>query len=148
MKLKSMILIVMSITFLLIGCSKKEAMLPEGIPDFVKDSDFEKIDWSNKATTFNNDMVGHKNKSWILADDMSDINKAHKWMWHLWGVDNSAETKLTVVGYHKDTDSVHKILTYDWSLDLAGENNGADAHIPSSVNFTEAGEWDDFTLYR
>lgn len=78
-----MILIVMSITFLLTGCSKKEAMLPEGIPDFVKDSDFEKIDWSNKATTFNNDMVGHKNKSGILADDMSDINKAHKWMWHL-----------------------------------------------------------------
>ncbi|MDQ0413374.1 MULTISPECIES: hypothetical protein [Mesobacillus] len=62
-------------------------------------------------------------------------------MWHLWGIENPNETKLTVVGFHRETGTVHQILTTGWTIELGGENNGADAHAPSSVSNSMAGKW-------
>ncbi|WP_228548266.1 hypothetical protein [Sporosarcina obsidiansis] len=49
--------------------------------------------------------------------------------------------ELTVVGYHKETGTVHPIFPTGWTIGLGGENNGADAHTPSTVKIPEAGEW-------
>ncbi|WP_235617183.1 hypothetical protein [Lysinibacillus mangiferihumi] len=113
-------------------------MLPEGIPNFVQASDFEKIDWHKKAMTFNNNILGNKNKSGAIGADAPSLN-VQKWMWHLWGIENP--TALTVVGYHKETGAIYPILTAGWTIELGGPNNGADAHAPSHVQIAEKGQW-------
>jgi hypothetical protein len=61
-------------------------------------------------------------------------------MWHLWG-ENVENMELTVVGYHRETETVYPILIDGWSKSLGGPNNGADAHVPSTVKIPEPGEW-------
>ncbi|MFD1929014.1 DUF4871 domain-containing protein [Sporosarcina siberiensis] len=142
MKRKIVVFIFLSILFLVVGCSNNESELnlPGDIPEFVKESDFEKIDWDKKAVTFNDNIMGNENKSGVIGADMPSLS-GQKWMWHLWGIENPVATKLTVVGLHKETGTVHQILTTGWTINLAGENNGADAHVPSSVKIPKAGEW-------
>lgn len=141
-----MILIFLCILFLLGGCSKNKTVdrkltLPEGIPGFINENDIEKIDWDKKAVTFNGNIIGNENKSGVIGADMPSININQKWMWHLWANENPIGTKLTVVGFHRETRTVHQILISGWTIELGGKNNGADAHAPSSVNIPEAGEW-------
>jgi hypothetical protein len=145
LKLKSLGLIFFSMLFMILGCSQNETVeskltLPEDIPNFVEESDFEKVDWDKKSTTFNGNIIGNENKSGVIGADMPSLN-GQKWMWHLWGVENPKETELTVVGFHRETGTVHQILTTGWTIGLGGENNGADAHAPSSVNIPKTGEW-------
>ncbi|WP_223701650.1 hypothetical protein [Sutcliffiella deserti] len=116
--------------------------LPESIPDFVEKRDFEQIDWKRKAIPFGRNIVGNENKSGVIGMEMPSLTQ-QKWMWHLWGTE--AE-ELTIVGYHRNTKSVHPILINGWTIGLAGENNVADAHIPSSVTIPKPGEWA-FLLY-
>ena len=57
MKTIKLILILFIMLFVLVACTsdktvKKEIALPEGIPDFVQVSDFEKIDWGKKSVEF------------------------------------------------------------------------------------------------
>jgi hypothetical protein len=133
--------------FLVVGCSENEAVeskliLPEDTPAFVEESDFENIDWDKKAVKFGdtNTLIGNENKSGVIGADMPSLS-GQKWMWHLWGIENPEATQLTVVGLHRETGTVQQILTTGWTIDLAGENNGADAHAPSSVKIPKAGEW-------
>jgi hypothetical protein len=127
----------------LMGCSPKETVenkifLPEDIPDFVQESHFTKIDWNRKAVKFGNKgIIGNENKSGVIGADMPSLN-GQKWMWHLWGVESVV---LTVVGFHKESNTVHKIFIDGWTKPTAGPNNGADAHIPSSVKIPKPGEW-------
>lgn len=97
--------------------------------------------------TFNGNIIGNENKSGVIGADMPIININQKWMWHLWGVEEPLETDLTVVGFHRDTRTVHQIITTGWTIGLGGENNGADAHAPSSVNIPKSGEWGNISLY-
>nr|WP_301107588.1 hypothetical protein [Sporosarcina sp.] len=143
--MKSMVVVFLSIIFLVAGCSTNENVtseltLPEDTPEFVKESDFEKIDWDKKAVKLQDNMIGNENKSGVIGVDQPSLS-VQKWMWHLWGIENPSATQLTVVGFHRETGTVHQILTTGWTIDLAGENNGADAHAPSSVKIPIAGEW-------
>lgn len=147
MKLKFIIIFFLSIVLGVVGCSKdktaeSEWILPEDTPEFVEVSDLEKIDWDKKAVKFgdNNNIIGNEYKSGVIGADMPSLSD-QKWMWHLWGIENPVATQLTVVGLHRETGTVHQILTTGWTIDLAGENNGADAHVPSSVKIPKAGEW-------
>jgi hypothetical protein len=118
--------------------------LPDDLPDFVKEKDFENINWNRKAAVFGRNLIGNEDKSGIIGADMPSLT-TQKWMWHLWGTDAS---ELTVVGFHKKSKTVHPILNngYIWTIDLGGENNGADVHTPSAVTIPEKGEWA-FLLY-
>jgi hypothetical protein len=116
-------------------------LLPINIPKFVQTSEFEKINWNRKAVDLGNNILGNEHKSGVIGADMPSVNINQKWMWHLWGIENPKETELTVVGFHRETGTIHPILTTGWSIGLGGENNGADAHTPSSVNIPTAGEW-------
>ncbi|MCG7346186.1 hypothetical protein MHZ92_18930 [Sporosarcina sp. ACRSL] len=146
MKVKTLSFIVFGLLLLASACSRNESVesnlqFPENIPDFVTESDFEQIDWENKAVTFNRNIIGNENKSGVIGANMPSITTKQKWMWHLWGIENPATTNLTVVGFHRDTGTVHPILTTGWTTGLGGANNGADAHIPSNVQIPQAGEW-------
>ncbi|WP_062237665.1 hypothetical protein [Fictibacillus sp. FJAT-27399] len=138
------VLVFLSLLFLAACTSNEtnsEVSLPEGVPDFVQESDFEKINWDKKAVTFNGNIIGNENKSGVIGADAPSLINGQKWMWHLWGIENTRQTELTVVGYHKETGIVHQILTTGWTIGLGGENNGADAHAPSSVKIPKSGEW-------
>ncbi|WP_417897645.1 hypothetical protein ABN702_15290 [Bacillus haimaensis] len=113
--------------------------MPEDIPGFVQESDIGLVDWNRTAEPFGRNLVGNENKSGVIGMDMPSL-EAQKWMWHLWGTD--AE-ELTVVGFHRESQIVHPLLLNGngWTTELAGENNGADQHIPSSVKIPERGEW-------
>ncbi|KHF38563.1 hypothetical protein [Halalkalibacter okhensis] len=123
--------------------------LPKTIPNYVQESDFAAIDWERKAVEFGDrGIIGNENKSGVIGADMPTLN-GQKWMWHLWGVDNA---ELTVVGFHKETQTIHQVLyngpggdSY-WTRQAVGENNGADAHMPSNIALPKKGEWA-FLLY-
>jgi hypothetical protein len=139
-----MVLIFFSMMLVLVACTSKETVnqkivLPNDIPDFVKESDFENIDWDRKAVKFGErgSIIGNENKSGVIGADMPSL-KGQKWMWHLWGVD---DVDLTIVGFHKETKTVHKILINGWTIRAYGPNNGADAHAPSAVKIPKPGEW-------
>lgn len=127
-----------------VACSSnenRELVLPDDIPDVVQLSDFDNLDWGKNAKEFGeHGVIGNENKSGVIGADAPSLN-GQKWMWHLWGIENPEETKLTVVGLHQASGTVQQILTSGWMLPLAGENNGADAHTPSSVQFKEKGKW-------
>lgn len=114
--------------------------LPENIPDFFRISDFDHIDWTRKAVEIGESgIIGNENKSGVIGADMPSLN-GQKWMWHLWGVE---DVELTIVGYHRESKTVHKILTngMEWTIPAYGPINGADAHTPSSVKIPAKGEW-------
>ncbi len=137
-----------------VACSSEETgeiaiLLPESIPSFVQETDLHQVDWERKAVDFGDrGMKGNENKSGVIGADMPVLN-GQKWMWHLWGVD---DVELTVVGFHKETKTVHQVLYNGpggepyWTRQAIGENNGADAHMPSSITLPERGEWA-FLLY-
>ncbi|MFC5734017.1 hypothetical protein [Cytobacillus gottheilii] len=128
---------------LLVGSENNQTkiILPKNTPSFILTRDFENVEWSKEAVDLGNNIIGNDNKSGVIGADMPSLNINQKWMWHLWGIDNTTENNLTVVGLHKESDTVHQILTTGWSIELGGENNGADAHAPSSVNIPLKGEW-------
>jgi hypothetical protein len=140
-----MVFIFLSMLFFVAGCSTTETVeskltLPEDIPNFVEESDFENIDWERKAVKLDDGrIIGNENKSGVIGADMPSLN-GQKWMWHLWGVDN---VDLTIVGFHKETETVHKVLVngFGWTIPTYGPLNGADAHTPSSVKIPKSGEW-------
>jgi hypothetical protein len=146
MKRIPILLIFFSMLIFVVACTAKETVngktgkivLPEDIPDFVQESDFKNIDWERKAVEFGDrGIIGNENKSGVIGADMPSLN-GQKWMWHLWGVD---DVDLTIVGYHKETQTVHKILIGGWTIRAYGPNNGADAHTPSSIKIPKPGEW-------
>ena len=145
MKRIAMMLILLSM-FIVVGCtSDKEVysktVLSDNIPNFVREGNFETINWERKAVEFGDrGIIGNENKSGVIGAGMPSLN-GQKWMWHLWGIENATNTKLTVVGFHKESETVHQILIDGWTTGLGGANNGADAHIPSSVKIPESGEW-------
>ncbi|MFB7642069.1 DUF4871 domain-containing protein [Peribacillus butanolivorans] len=156
MKITSMAFIFLSMLFLIAGCSTNEIIasrlnMPKDIPDFVKESDFEKVDWDRTVTVFDtgtrNDMAGNKNKLGFIGPDLKpngelDIkpNKIQKWLWHFWGIEQG---KLTVVGYNQGTLKITPVLSDGWSKNGigGGKIEGADASMPSSVVLPEAGKW-------
>src|SRR5690606_3021214 len=103
-----------------------ETFLPPNIPSFVQTSDFEKVDWERKAVDLGHNIIGNANKSGVIGADMPSVNIGQKWMWHLWGDENFDPFELTVVGFHRETETVHQLLTIGWTIELGGENNGAD----------------------
>ena len=135
-------ILLFTVLLCLVGCTKNEkaVILPEGIPDFVQESDFESIDWNKKAVEFGDrGIIGNENKSGVIGASMPSLS-TQKWMWHLWGIEEGRDTKLTIVGYHKDSKTIHPILVDGWSIGLGGPVNGADAHTPSNVKIPKPGK--------
>ncbi|WP_051405160.1 DUF4871 domain-containing protein [Bacillus cihuensis] len=149
MKIKSIVLIFLSVLFLVGGCSTNETVeskltLPEDIPEFVQKNDIEKVDWDRTVTEFEagtrSDFVGNKNKLGIIGPELKP-NEVEKWLWHFWGIDKG---ELTVVGYNQDTSKITPVLSDGtWSRDGVGGGKieGADASMPSNVVLPESGKW-------
>lgn len=138
------------------GCvSKKEKevqpVIPNetnNLPSFVKDSDFDKVNWDKMVakigTNGTNDILGNKNTVGFVSGLGPELKakQVDKWLWHFWG---TANEKLTIVGYHNETSTIHPVLKSGWSIDSIGvsveKTNGADTNMPSNVSFPESGKW-------
>ncbi|WP_052476486.1 DUF4871 domain-containing protein [Cohnella kolymensis] len=64
--------------------------------------------------------------------------KVNKYMWHFWGSEEELEGKFQVKAI-KQGDT--RIINVFEASNLGGKNNGADAHIPSSMSLPEPGRW-------
>ncbi|MEH6942460.1 hypothetical protein [Bacillus sp. JJ722] len=143
--------IFVGIIFIMAACTTvkpvdKSIILSDDVPKYVQEDDFTKINWKRKAIEFGNrGIIGNENKSGVIGIKMPSLT-TQKWMWHIWGIDSIKKPTLTVVGFHKESKTVHQILVNGWTTDLGGANNGADAHTPSSVKVPKKGEWA-FLLY-
>ncbi|MFF5400321.1 hypothetical protein ACFY5J_24105 [Peribacillus butanolivorans] len=153
MKIISLFVALFLCLFVVSGCTSTKVQepqnqnklsLPEDIPNFVTEKDFEKIDWDRTAIKFDTgtsgDMVGNKNKLGIIGPELKP-NEVEKWLWHFWGIDKG---ELTIVGYNQDTSNISPVLSDGvWSRTGVGGGkiNGADASLPSNVALPKAGKW-------
>lgn len=89
-------------------------------------------------------MIGEEGRIGFIYDDTKTEptrfypNKPNKYMWHFWGKEDELNGTLKVVATHQN-DGKQVILMKD--VTLAGPNNGADRHIPSSMSLPESGMW-------
>lgn len=149
MKIKSLLIALFICLFVVSGCTSttvnpNKISLPEDIPNFVTEKDFQKIDWDRTAAAFDtgtrSDMVGNKNKLGIIGPELKP-NEVEKWLWHFWGIDQG---EFTLVGYNQDTFTINPVLSDgSWSGTSigGGEMNGTDASLPSNVELPKAGKW-------
>lgn len=98
---KTMMLIFLCLILFVVGCRLDKAVdsktiLPDDIPSFVQEIDFENINWERKVVGFGDrGIIGNENKSGVIGADMPSLN-GQKWMWQLWGIKNAENTNLTV----------------------------------------------------
>lgn len=94
MKIKSLFIALFICLFVMSGCTSttvnpNKISLPEDVPNFVTEKDFQKIDWDRMAAAFDtgtrSDMFGNKNKLGLLGPELKP-NEAGKWLWHFWGM--------------------------------------------------------------
>ena len=62
----------------------------------------------------------------------------NKYMWHFWGDEEQLKGTFKVVGTHENSNEELIIVQ---PQKLAGPNNGADYHMPSSMELPESGMW-------
>ncbi|MGM9927295.1 MAG: DUF4871 domain-containing protein [Bacillus sp. (in: firmicutes)] len=114
----------------------------EDMPSFVKEADFDQIDWNKVVTKIGtdgvSDIVGNSNKVGYIGSELQ-AKKVDKWLWHFFG---KSQGSLTVVAYHQETSTKVPILTRGYTTEVAaGAMNGADATMPSNVSLPKSGKW-------
>jgi hypothetical protein len=92
-------------------------------------------------------MVGVQGNIGILGPDFI-ADKVNKYMWHFWGTNEELSQKpFRVEAIELQTGKKHPAFVIDaggqvWERDgLGGPNNGADAHLPSSMVLPSSGLW-------
>src|SRR5690625_3278821 len=90
--------------------------------------------------TENFTMIGLENKvGFILSENQNLLaNQPNKYMWHLWGNEDFVEKDFKVTGVNLDTNDEEDIFTST----ISGPHNGADAHVPSILDFPSEGTWE------
>lgn len=89
-------------------------------------------------------IIGKEGRIGFIYDDIETEptrfrpNKPNKCMWHFWGKEDELNGSLKVIATHQN-DGKQIILMQD--VTLAGPNNGANRHIPSSMSLPESGMW-------
>jgi hypothetical protein len=89
----------------------------------------------------------------LLAPGGFIANKANKYMWHFWGTkEELAQKPFRVEAINLKTNKKVKALAlipdnntlemvWEYAGSLGGPNNGADAHLPSSLKLPTSGLW-------
>lgn len=85
-------------------------------------------------------MQGIEGKIGILGPEFV-ANQANKHMWHLWGSKSDLNGKFKVDAINIKSGEKINPFTVDIPTSLGGPNNGADAHLPSSMKLPEPGIW-------
>lgn len=86
-------------------------------------------------------MIGEEGRLGFIYDD-SEVtrlypNKTQKYMWHFWGSNEDFEGNLKLVATNEDEKT--SIIVAEG--ELAGENNGANRHFPSTISLPKSWLW-------
>ena len=73
-----------------------------------------------------------------FIDAAFKAGEEQKYMWHFWSEDKNLDGAFKVLAV-KETDD-DEILVFE-APGLGGSNNGADAHLPSTMSLPEEGMW-------
>lgn len=85
-------------------------------------------------------MQGIEGKIGILGPEFV-ANQANKHMWHLWGSKADLDGKFKVDAINIKSGEKINPFIIDIPISLGGPNNGADAHLPSSMKLPKPGIW-------
>lgn len=64
--------------------------------------------------------------------------EGQKYMWHFWGEEDELKGDVKVKATHQNTGEEQTVVA---APGVAGPNNGADAHLPSTISLPESGMW-------
>ncbi|MGM0882955.1 MAG: DUF4871 domain-containing protein [Bacillota bacterium] len=67
--------------------------------------------------------------------------KGNKYMWHFWGSPEELEGNLSIKAVSQGSDEIIDIFPMIGEGGLGGPNNGADAHLPTSMTLPFPGKW-------
>lgn len=110
---------------ILSGCSNTSEKDAEVSPKFVSEGI---------------EMQGVEGKIGILGPEFV-ANQANKHMWHFWGSKAGLDGKFKVDAINiKSGEKINPFIIYT-PISLGGPNNGADAHLPSSMKLPKPGIW-------
>ncbi|MBB6637047.1 DUF4871 domain-containing protein [Cohnella thailandensis] len=110
---------------ILFGCSNDEEKNAKVNPSFVSEGV---------------SMQGIEGKIGILGLGFV-ANEPNKHMWHLWGSEEELSGDFKVEAVHLKTGEKINPFISDNPSTLGGPNNGADAHLPSSMILPKKGLW-------
>lgn len=118
------------------------------IPIELTKSIIKDIDWALTGTFISNgfEMRGQPNKIGFIDYDF-EAQQPHKYMWHVWSED-VARKELIVVAVREGENQLTPMLyrpgnldVKEWSIELDGAHNGADAHTRSTMGLPSPGKW-------
>ncbi|WP_224076283.1 DUF4871 domain-containing protein [Planococcus chinensis] len=88
-------------------------------------------------------MIGVEGRTGFIYDGSEASrfyeNKTQKYMWHFWGSQAELTGTFKVVGVHEN--SIEEIVVVPEMDSRPSPNNGADHHIPTSMELPEKGMW-------
>ncbi|KRE44973.1 DUF4871 domain-containing protein [Paenibacillus sp. Soil522] len=86
------------------------------------------------------EMQGIEGKIGILGSEFI-AGKPNKHMWHFWGTKEELSANFRVEAVNTNTGEKINPFTLDNPTPIGGPNNGADGHVPSSMELPEPGVW-------
>jgi len=86
------------------------------------------------------EMQGIEGKIGILGPEFV-AGKPNKHMWHFWGTKEELSGNFRVEAVNTKTGEKINPFPLDNPTPIGGPNNGADGHVPSSMELPEPGVW-------
>lgn len=132
------LVILITLSLFIVGCTNES----DEVSDDYDTAFLTKERWELSPTfsiSHGREMVGYEGKLGLLGGPLVE-NEISKHMWHFWG-EGLRDKRLSVIAQHELTGGeINPLVNSGFEL-LAGENNGADYHLPSHMTFPFAGMW-------
>lgn len=133
--MRSWLKIVPLLFIVLTGCSDKENAGAKQVVQ--KESE---LAVSDTFPSGSYTMIGEKGKLGFIGDATTfKAGESNKYMWHFWGEKSELDGPFKVIGHNQETNE--EVVAFE-TTSLAGPNNGADAHTPSSMQLPSKGTWE------
>ncbi|CEG22736.1 hypothetical protein BN1080_01671 [Planococcus massiliensis] len=86
-------------------------------------------------------MIGEEGRAGFIHGEAAHFmaNSPQKYMWHFWGSDVELTGTFKVLGKHEN--SSEEIIVVPEEKSIPSPNNGADHHIPTTMEIPEGGMW-------
>jgi hypothetical protein len=131
--MKNWLKIMPLLLIILAGCSEKEEAGAKQVVQ--KESELPVSDTFTSGAYM---MIGEEGRLGFINDAFK-AGKSNKYMWHFWGSADELDGTFKVIGSNQDTQE--EVVVFETS-EVAGPHNGADAHIPSSMQLPSSGTWE------
>ncbi len=109
---------------------------------FSESSDETKLEPTDSFLSNGVEMVGIEGKLGLFPGKGLIENERSKQKWHFWADRDFLRTKnFDIKATHEKTGEVISLFFINSSDGIGSPNNGADAHVPSVLEFPQSGIW-------